>query len=205
MSFRRHSLPWLLLAVLVLVGLLAWLRPPMSLTPDAEHPGQGGVRKPTIRSIGPQPVHAADAPLDVVRADGKREVQSYILLVKNGVVTLDGSSRIAGDFHRRRPPQAWMPGMWCVRLLDANLKVLAEQTANAPDEVCLVGDPQNPGPDGKPQVTQFAGAGEEAVLQVRMPPHPDAKWLKVYRIGGLQRADWNTEPVGKLLAHLSLP
>ena len=205
MSFRRHSLQWLLLAVLGLAGLLAWLRPQMSLTADVQHERQARPGKPASPRIDRQLANAAEAPLEAVRADGKREVQSYILLVKNGVVTLDGSARITGDFHRRRAPQAWMPGMWCVRLMDANLKVLAEQTANAPDEVCLVGDPQNPGPDGKPQVTQFAGAGEEAVLQVRMPPHPDAKWLKVYRIGGLQRADWNTEPVGKLLAHLSLP
>ena len=146
-----------------------------------------------------------DTPVEVVRADGKRELQAYRLTVKGGVVTLDGSTRIAGDFHRRRGLQPWMPGMWCVRLLDAAGRVLAEETANAPDDVCLVGDPQNLAPNGQPRVTQFAGAGEEAMLQVRLPPHPEARVLKVYRIGSLQRADWNAEPMGQLLASISLP
>ena len=98
-----------------------------------------------------------------------------------------------------------MPGLWCVRVLDADMRVLAEETAAAPDDLCVVVDPQNVGASGAPQVTQFAGAGEEAMLQVRMPPQPGAKWLKVYRLSGMQRADWNTEPMGQLLASISLP
>lgn len=140
-----------------------------------------------------------------LRADGKRELQAYRLVVRGGVISLDGNERIAGDFHRRRGPQAWMPGMWCVRLLDANMRVLAEETANAPDEPCVVLDPQNLDAKGKPQVTQFAGAGEDAMLQVRMPPTPEAKWLKVYRLSGMERADWNTEPMGRLLTSIPLP
>ncbi|OYW69179.1 MAG: hypothetical protein B7Z21_01670, partial [Verrucomicrobiales bacterium 32-60-5] len=64
------------------------------------------------------PAAPAPPPTEVPRADGKRELQAYRLVVRGGVVSLDGSQRIAGDFHRRRGPQAWMPGMWCVRLLD---------------------------------------------------------------------------------------
>ncbi len=95
--------------------------------------------------------------------------------------------------------------MWCVRLLDSDMRVLAEETANAPDAACVVLDPQNPGANGQPQATQFAGAGEEAMLQVRLLPHPDAKWLKVYRLASMTRADWNTEPLGQLLTAISLP
>ena len=202
MPRRTHPLPWLLLAVLVLVGLLAWFRPSIPARGVSMPQSQTNLQEPAKLQT---PSKQAEVPAETVRADGKRELHAYRLAVRSGVVTLDGSTRIAGDFHRRRGPQPWMPGMWCVRLFDADMKVLAEETANAPDDVCLVGDPQTLGANGKPQVTQFAGAGEEAMLQVRLPPHPEAKWLKVYRIGSLQRADWNTEPMGQLLASISLP
>jgi hypothetical protein len=202
MTGRFHPLPWFPLAVWVLAGLLAWLRPQMTFSTVSVPQGETGVQEPAKLQAPSNPV---EPPVEAVRADGKQVLQAYRLAVRSGVVTLDGSTRIVGDFHRRRGPQAWMPGMWCVRLLDADMKVLAEETANAPDDVCLVGDPQSLSANGKPQVTQFAGAGEEAMLQVRLPPQPGAKWLKVYRIGSLQRADWNTEPMGQLLASISLP
>jgi hypothetical protein len=151
------------------------------------------------------PADPAPPATEVPRADGKRELQAYRFVVRGGVVSLDGNQRIVGDFHRRRGPQAWMPGMWCVRLLDANMRVLAEETANAPDEACVVLDPNNLDANGKPQATQFSGAGEDAMLQVRLPPNPEAKWLKVYRLSGMERADWNTEPMGQLLTSISLP
>jgi len=202
MPRRPHLLPWILLAVLVLAGLLAWFRPRMDSVVHLPPEGKTGLQEPAQLS---KPSGEPAKPFESIRTDGKRELQAYRLAVKSGVVTLDGSTRIAGDFHRRRGPQPWMPGMWCVRLLDAGGRVLAEETANAPDDVCLVGDPQNLAANGQPRVTQFAGAGEEAMLQVRLPPHPDARMLKVYRIGSLQRADWNTEPLGQLLASISLP
>lgn len=206
MPSRSHPLPWLLLAVLAFVGLLAWLQPRADSVAASPEKTQNELQQPSdLPSIPKQPEKLETMPTEVVRADGKRELQAYRLAVKGGVVSLDGTQRIAGDFHRRRGQQAWMPGMWCVRLLDAEGRVLAEETANAPDDVCLVGDPQNIAPNGRPQVTQFAGAGEEAMLQVRLPPHPDARMLKVYRLGGLERADWKTEPMGKLLATISLP
>jgi len=140
-----------------------------------------------------------------VRLDGKKELHAYRIAVRGGVLSLDGTQRIVGEFHQRRGPLPWMAGMWCVRLLNAELRVLAEVTANAPDDACVVLDPQNCDANGQQQATQFAGAGEEGILQVRLPPHPDAKWLKVYRLAGSARADWNTEPTGKLLAIIPLP
>jgi hypothetical protein len=206
MSKRRSHHLWFLLAVSAAVGLLAWLWPrgdaPAKLSNPSQSTPPHSVNNHSAAMAAQQP---AAVPAEITRADGKRELQAYRIAVKGGVLSLDGTERIAGDFHRRRGPQAWMPGMWCVRLLDAEGRVLAEETAQAPDEVCLVGDPRNLGANGLPQATQFAGAGEEAMLQVRLPPHPDARMLKVYRIGGLERADWDTEPMGRLLATLSLP
>lgn len=201
--------PVLLLVLLTLLGVLIWFwfhesENPIAVKDPAKpiEPLRAEASPPT--SAQNQLPPGGTKP-EVVRADGARELQAYRLLVKGGVVTLDGTARIAGDFHRPRGPLPWMPGMWCVRLLDADMRVLAEETTNAPDEICMVGDPQNVGTDGKPKVSQFSGAGEEAMLQVRMQPHAQAKWLKVYRIGSLQRADWSVEPMGQLLTSISLP
>ena len=208
----RDSCPRIVaLALLVIAMLLVWLWPrqekkvPASSQVGKPEQQAGSVKAAAIAAAPVVPEPAPPPVVEAVRADGKRELQAYRIAVRGGVVSLDGQERIAGDFHRRRAPQAWMPGMWCVRLLDANMRVLAEETANAPDERCVVLDPQNLGANGKPQATQFAGAGEDAMLQVRLPPNPDAKWLKVYRLSSMQRADWNTEPMGQLLAALSLP
>ncbi|MBL9131370.1 MAG: hypothetical protein JNG86_09235 [Verrucomicrobiaceae bacterium] len=191
--------------ILAGLGVLLWLKAPVDESEAGTTPAsRAEAQSPAAIQRPPAAVEAAPR-LETARADGRRELHAYRLAVKGGVVTLDGSTRIAGDFHRRRGPVAWMPGMWCVRLLDAEGRVLAEETANAPDDVCLVGDPQNLGPDGKPRVTQFAGAAAEGMLQVRLPPHPEAKMLKVYRIAGLQRADWTSEPLGRLLAAIPLP
>ena len=54
-------------------------------------------------------------------------------------------------------------------------------------------------------LARFDFVAARSAIQVRLPPHPDARMLKVYRIGSLQRADWNTEPMGQLLASISLP
>ncbi len=132
-------------------------------------------------------------------------MQAYRLAVRGGVVSLDAVESIRGNFRQRRGPVSWMPGMWCVRLLDADMRVLAEDTAAAPDALCLVLDPQNKDATGAARATQFAGSGEEAMLQVRLPPQPGAKWLKVYRIASLERAGWDTEPMGQVLASISLP
>lgn len=214
----RESYPRIVvLALLVIVLVLAWLWPseemkPAAVKSQASKPQQQPRWQATMQTIQQEPAEPQKTPavlppppVEIVRADGKRELQAYRLAVRGGVISLDGNERIAGDFHRRRAPQAWLPGMWCVRLLDANMRVLAEETANAPDARCVVLDPQNLGADGQPQATQFAGTGEDAMLQVRLPPNPDAKWLRVYRLSSMQRADWNTEPMGQLLASLSLP
>lgn len=151
----------------------------------------------------PDPVVAA--PPVPPMLGGKSEMQAYRLTVRAGIVSLDAVERLTGEFRQRRGPVTWMPGMWCVRLLDADMRVLAEDTAPAPDAMCVVLDPQNKDAVGAAQATQFSGAGEEAMLQVRLPPQPGSKWLKVYRLASMQRADWNTEPMGQVLASISLP
>lgn len=200
-----------LACLLLIAAVLWWLLPDSgrqraSMAVDtaskfAQRPAE--VEKVVLAPVGASlPTTAVASP---VAGLGSREMRAYRLAVRGGVVSLDAVEPVVGDFHRRRGPLAWMPGMWCVRVLDADMRVLAEETAAAPDDVCVVLDPQNLSSAGVPQVTQFAGAGEEAMLQVRMPPHPGARWLKVYRLSGMERADWNTEPMGQVLASISLP
>lgn len=215
----RAHVSKILAIVFVFVMLLVWLWPkteqPTSATQSTDkaetHFSLPAEVKPIAKASAQAvarpvaPPSSAPSVAEVVRPDGKNELQAYRIAVRGGVLLLDGTQRIVGEFHRRRGPLPWMPGLWCVRLLNADLQVLAEDTANAPDDACVVLDPQNRDASGQPQATQFAGVGEEAMLQVRLSPHPDARWLKVYRLASSERADWNTEPAGKLLASIPLP
>lgn len=173
-------------------------------------PGRAEISSPPAASA--KPGQEADATISaslpssapVLRVERQVELRAYRIAVRGGVLALDGVEPVFGDFHRRRGTLPWMSGMWCVRLLDENLQVVAEDTAKAPDDVCVVLDPQRRDGGGNPLATQYAGAGEEAVLQFRLPPHPEAKWLKVYSLTSANRADWKTEPDGKLLASFPL-
>jgi hypothetical protein len=44
-----------------------------------------------------------------------------------------------------------------------------------------------------------------SMTQVRLPPHPQARWLHVYQLLDDQQADWSHEPTGSLLAQLPIP
>lgn len=99
---------------------------------------------------------------------------------------------------------AWQSGMWCVRVLDAQLRVLAQETAPAPDEPCVVLDPNVPTPTGAPQASRLK-ATDEVMMQVRMQPVPEAKWIRIYRLAGSQPVGVNFEPLGQILATIPLP
>ncbi|MGV3658896.1 MAG: hypothetical protein ACO1TE_01890 [Prosthecobacter sp.] len=209
MSSPRLRPSTLLLALGVIALIAAWLLRPEAAPTAVSVPQKMVVSTyqtaPVQRTPAAAPPPGVPAPPSVPTPGGKSEMQAYRLAVRAGTVSLDAVERITGDFRQRRGPLPWMPGMWCVRLLDADMRVLAEETAAAPDALCVVLDPHNKDPTGGPQATQFAGGGEEAMLQVRLPPRPGAKWLKVYRLAGMERADWNTEPIGEVLASISLP
>ena len=133
-------------------------------------------------------------------------MQAYRLVVRDGQIALDGVAEIRGQFHPRRGPMSWQPGMWCIRFLDADLRVLAQETAAAPDQVCVVLDPHVLDQNGAPKASQLAGiGGAESMLQVRMSPMPSAKWIKVYQVAGAQQAELTVEPFGRLLASIPLP
>jgi hypothetical protein len=131
-------------------------------------------------------------------------MQVYRLALRGGVISLDAADRVEGEFHRRRGPMAWMPGMWCVRVLDANQRTLAQETSAAPDEPCVVLDPNVATTSGQPQASRLK-LTDDVMTQVRMPATPGAKWVKIYRLSGSQPAALDVEPLGQLLATLPLP
>ncbi len=147
----------------------------------------------------PPPVLAGYVP-----KSGNTEMQAYRFVLKGGVVTLAGTERLVGDFHRRRGPLAWRPGMWCIRVLDAQMHVLAQETTMAPDEPCVVLDPNVTTPDGTPQAARLK-LTDDVMLQVRLPPTPGAKWVNIYRLAGSQPVGLEVEPLGQLLVSIPLP
>lgn len=116
---------------------------------------------------------------------------------------LEADEEITGEFHRPRGQPAWEAGMLCCRLLDAGQRLLAEETLRAPDELCVVLDPNTPGPDGKPQPAKLSPEGP-VTFQVRLPKVAGATELKIYRLAGPRPELQDAEPAGQLLATIPL-
>jgi hypothetical protein len=135
---------------------------------------------------------------------GKTQRQAYRFAMRGGKISLEGVDLLQGDFHKRRGPVAWRPGMWCVRFLDADMRVLAQETAVAPDEPCVVLDPNVLDAAGDPRASQMKLTDDE-MMQMRVPPVRGAAWIKIYRIAGAKPAAWDVEPMGELLASIPLP
>jgi hypothetical protein len=215
---QRRNLVILALALAIMASLVGgwWFGNQSSRNSKAHGPEtalvpagpDSSLENPPLSPIPAQPTATSDAEpprASQVSPRGKSERIAYRIAVRNGTLSLDGTTRLTGDFHPRRATPAWMPGMWCMRLLDGNMRVLAEDTALAPDATCIVLDPKNPDAHGHPQVTQFSGLAEETMMQVLLPPHPNAQWLRVYRLDSSTPSAWTREPEGKLLASFQLP
>jgi hypothetical protein len=142
-----------------------------------------------------QAVEANDAP--------RGEQRAFRFVLHDGRLELEAAEDVHGDFHQRRGPVAWHPGMLCCRLVDSRQRVLAEETVHAPDRVCVVLDPNTAGPDGKPLPAVLSPKGP-AVFQVRLPKVASATEMKVYRITGLRPATAGGEFAGQLLATVPL-
>lgn len=102
-------------------------------------------------------------------AGGKTQQQAYRFAVRGGKITLEGVDLLQGDFHQHRGPQPWLPGMWCVRFLDADMRLLARETAAAPDEPCVMLDPNALNASGAPHVSKLK-LTDDVMMQMRVPP-----------------------------------
>lgn len=201
------------LALLALVMLTVWFLPAPATTHDAggktrPQTAQTKAKASPVLPTAPQPVAPSEAsaqprPAPVLNG-GKTVMQVYRLALRGGVISLDAADRVEGDFHRRRGPMTWLPGMWCVRVLDASQRALAQETSAAPDEPCVVLDPNVAKSSGQPQAARLK-LTDDVMTQVRMPATPGAKWVKIYRLAGSQPAALDVEPLGQLLATLPIP
>jgi hypothetical protein len=142
---------------------------------------------------------------EAIEAQGSpRGVQrAFRFVLHDGRLELEAAEDIHGDFHQRRGPVAWQPGMLCCRLLDAQKRVLAEETVQAPDRVCVVLDPNTKDADGNPLPAVLSPKGS-AVFQVRLPKVGAATQMRVYRITGPRPATAGGNFAGQLLATVPL-
>lgn len=156
------------------------------------------------RASTPTPV-AEDAPVSPTAPspDGNTRQDSYRFSVRDGHIRLAAVQPLLGNFPRRRRSPDWQPGLWCIRLLAADQRVLAQETIPAADAPCVVLDPNVSPRSGESQAARLAGTGE-TMTQVRMPPMPGATWIRIYRLSGFDPADLDAEPAGELLATLPL-
>lgn len=160
--------------------------------------GEAGKGEAAVEQV----VTAASPPTPA--SGGKTQRQAYRFAMRGGKISLEGVDLLQGDFHKRRGPVAWRPGMWCVRFLDAEMRVLAQETAVAPDEPCVVLDPNVLDAAGNPRASQMK-LTDDVMMQMRVPPVMGAAWIKIYRIAGAKPAAWDVEPMGELLASIPLP
>jgi hypothetical protein len=202
---------WLVLGCLVLVALALLPLAKRVRGGDAVEPGPS--RQPSqqveVPDRPPVTVPERAAPADVAdfvppAAPGSlQEARAYQLVLTGATCRLQDIQELRGDFKRLRAVRH-APGMISCRLLDAGGRLLAEETMPAPDEPCLVLDPNVPGPKGEPTLAKLAPGGE-TVFQTRLPKVAGAVTLEVLRLSGGNGAAPDARPPGELLASIRLP
>jgi hypothetical protein len=161
--------------------------------------GQVGAVQSNGNASGPPPV--VDQRLPNQAGGSFTEQRVFRLVADGGVFSLQAVEDLKGDFRKKRQLR-WEAGMLCCRLLDARGNVLAEDTFNSPDYVCLVLDPNVPENASRP--VRYTPDGP-VVFQVRFPQTEGATRLNVYRLAGQHPPAQQADPPGKLLAAISLP
>lgn len=141
-------------------------------------------------------------PVAVVPRVGDPSTQHVFRLMLDGNrCALEAIEEVRGNFGRRRL-LAWHPGMLCCRLIDAEGRLIGEQTVEAPDEVCVVLDPEVVG--GPPGPVHFTREGT-TIFQVGFPEIAKAVKLNIFRITEATRPNEPSTPVGDLLAAIPIP
>ena len=197
----RASFRLLLLAVLVF-AVLWWVQVERHRSPkpiSSARPAPGATPASPPSSTPPvAPVAADAAPVDAASAPSGAVQRAFRFVLNAQKLDLEATEDIRGDFHRRRGEMPWAAGMLYYRLLDAQQRVLAEETQLPPDHVCVVLDPHTPDENGRPIPARMTSDGP-VVFQARLPKLDDATHLQVYRLTGARPAN-ATEPPGQLLA-----
>jgi len=190
-----------LLAVLVFAAIW-WVQVQRhrSSNPVTSAPAAPGAPTATPPASTPPvaPILADAAPVDAASAPSGGVQRAFRFVLNAQKLDLEATEDIRGDFHRRRGEMPWAAGMLYYRLLDAQQRVLAEETQLPPDHVCVVLDPHTPDENGRPIPARMTPTGP-VVFQARLPKLDDATHLQVYRLTGSRPAN-AAEPPGQLLA-----
>ena len=194
---------YILLFAIILGGTYYALEFAMS-TRRMESERDAVTTSPPVKPPENQAPVVAAASLSVEPSPAPAEQRAFRFLLTGDHLELTAVTETRGDFHRRRGPLSWQPGMLYGRLLDAGQQVLAEDTLAAPDAPCFVLDPHTRGADGEPKPALLTATGP-VVFQLRMPRLDSATHLEIYRLSGSQPTVGNETPVGALLASILLP
>ena len=147
------------------------------------------------------PIVAPPAKVEVTAATEPTMLQHVFLLqLDRGHCTLEKVGEVRGAFGRERLQQ-WQPGMLCCRLIADDGRIVGEKTMPAPDQVCVVLDPNDS--SGTPTAARLTSEGP-AVFQVRFPEISGAVRLEVHRIATDTRPAADA-PIGPLIASIALP
>jgi len=154
-------------------------------------------------SLSPRTAEAAASPAPAIAAAASGRQRAFRMVLNGDAVELEAATELRGDFRPARRGAIWAPGRLCCRLLDAEQRVLAEDTVPAPDFTCTVLDGGDEATGGAPRLVRFTADGP-VVFQVRLPEIPAARELRVYRLTGFVPPPAGAEPAGRLLASLAL-
>lgn len=114
--------------------------------------------------------------------------------------TLEKVEEVSGSFGRERAVK-WQAGMLCCRLVAGDGRIVGERTIPAPDQVCVVLDPNV---SGAPSAARLTSDGP-AVFQIRFPNISGAERLEVYRIATEIRPADSAASIGPLVASIPIP
>ena len=167
---------------------------PRAIVPADTHTPSAEADKPAP-APAPPPTMAAAFPESTMRQTVFR------LQLDHNRCTLENVEEVAGAFGRERG-MPWRAGMLCCRLLAGDGRIVSERTMPAPDQVCVVLDPNDA--SGTPTAAHLTSDGP-AVFQVRFPESSGAERLEVYRISTETRPADAAAPVGQLLASIAIP
>ena len=202
---RRLVPPILLLALLLLLGWMGRLDVGHQDT-DPSFSRSEGATPPdiTVQPVPPETEGEILAePNPTAGSPFYSKARAYrIVMSELGACSLEAVEELKGDFRKPRSMKR-LAGMFSCRLLDTNGRVLAESTIQAPDQVCVVLDPQVTDAAGAPLPSRLTSEGP-VVFQVRLPKVEDAAALEIVRLAGSREPQGDERPLGQLVALLDL-
>ncbi len=202
---RRLVLPILLLALLPLLGWMGRHDVGRQNTDPSSSSPKGATPPDITAQLAPSETERARLaqPNGTAGSPFYSEARAYrIVMSASGVCSLEAVEELKGDFRKPRSMKR-LAGMFSCRLLDIDGRVLGESMIQAPDQVCVVLDPQVTDPAGAPLPSRLTPEGP-VVFQVRLPKVEDAAALEIVRLAGSREPQGDERPLGQLVAAIDL-